>query len=452
MSSGMSRRRFVVLTGGAAAATGFLAACNSGSGGNTIGIWGAFDSKADQQYFQTHTVDAYNANHKIKLELSVKQTATLNQLMQTALSAGRGPDIIGSDGPTIVVDFADAGYLAPLDQYSKKYNWPSKIQPWALETGTSDGKLYGIPTSYESMVVLYNADTFTKNGWQPPTNRTEFEAICSDAKGKGMSPVAAGNAEFRKATEWHVTAMINGYAGPAAVHDALTGKMPWSSQVFVDAITLLAGYFKNSWYGGGPESYFTYKFADLYQQLASGKAAMMITGSWGFTEIGPYFGKAAGNTAKWDWSPIPKFADNVPDDTYVLAIGGDNSINKKSEHPDDAASFLDWTLDPKRATAAVAQVNAQLPPIKVQPSDFPSSVDERLKRFYLALNATKNVGYATWSSFPPKTDTYIYQSMDKVITGKMSPKDFCSGMDQVFQPELKAGKVPPLASPQSGGS
>jgi hypothetical protein len=34
----------------------------------------------------------------------------------------------------------------------------------------------------------------------------------------------------------------------------------------------------------------------------------------------------------------------------------------------------------------------------------------------------------------------------------MSPKDFCSGMDQVFQPELKAGKVPPLASPQSGGS
>ena len=244
--------------------------------------------------------------------------------------------------------------------------------------------------------------------------------------------------------------MINEYAGPAAVHQALTGKVPWTDSVFVDSIALLGGYFKKSWYGGGSESYFTYKFADLYTQLATGKAALMITGSWAFTEIRPYFGKAAGNDAHWDWAPLPTFGDGVPDDVYVLAIGADNSINKKSKHPAEAAAFLDWTLDPKRATAQVAAINEALPPIKVAPSDFPSSVDERLKRFYLALNATKNVGYATWTSFPPQTGTYIYQSMDKVITGKLSPKDFCSGMEKVFQPELKAGKVPPLASPHSG--
>ncbi|MBO0879599.1 MAG: extracellular solute-binding protein [Mycobacterium sp.] len=450
MSSGMSRRHFLALCGEVSAATGVLAACGSGAGGNSIATWAAFSSNEDQKYFQTHTVNAYNSNHKVKVELSIKQTATINQLMQTSLASGRGPDIIGSDGPTIVVDFADAGYLAPLDEYSKKFDWPSKIQPWALETGTSKGKLYGIPTSYESVVMLYNTDTFSKNGWKPPTNKDEFEALCKEAKGKGMSPVAAGNAEFRKATEWHVTAMINEFAGPEAVHQALTGKLPWSSPVFVDSISLLASYFKKSWYGGGPESYFTYKFADLYTQLAQGKAAMMITGSWGFTEIPPYFGKAAGNTANWDWAPLPKFANDVPNDVYVLAIGGDNSINKKSKHLDDAATFLDWTLDPKRATAEVAAINGQLPPIKVEPSDFPSSVDERLKRFYLALNATKDVGYATWTSFPPQTDTYIYQSMDKVITGKMTPKAFCAGMDKVFQPELKAGKVPPLSSPHSG--
>src|SRR5882757_647027 len=447
----MSRRQFLAVCGEMSAAAGAHAACGAGSGGaNSIAVWSAFDSNDDQKYFQTHTVDAYNTNHKVKLDLTVKPTSSFNQLLQTALASGRGPDIIGSDGPTIVVDYANAGYLVPLDEYSKKFDWPAKIQSWALETGTSGGKLYGIPTSYESMVMLYNPGTFAKYGWKPPTTRDEFESLCTEAKGKGLSPVAAGNGEFRKATEWHVTAMINEYAGPDAVHQALTGKVPWTDAVFVDAIALLGSYFKKSWYGGGSQSYFTYKFADLYTQLAAGKAAMMITGSWAFTEIRPYFGKPAGNDATWDWAPVPRFADNVPDDVYVLAIGGDNSINKKSKHHADVATFLDWSLDPKRATAEVAAINGQLPPIKVAPSDFPSSVDARLKRFYLALNAAKNVGYATWSAFPPQTDTYIYQSMDKVITGKMTPTDFCSGMQKVFAPELKAGKVPPLASPHSG--
>lgn len=453
MSSDISRRRFLAVTGGAAAATGLLGACSgggSGSGG-TIGIWSTFDSKADQDYFQKHTVDAFNKTHKAQLELSVKQTATANQLLQTALAAGRGPDIIGSDGPTLVVDFADAGYLAPLDKYKQKYDWGSKIQSWALQTGTANGKLWGLPTSYESMIMIYSPDTFQKNGWQVPKTRADFESICKDAQSKGILPVAAGNAGFRKATEWHVTAFFNQYAGPTAVHSALTGKTKWASAPFVDSISLLASYFKNKWYGGGSQSYFTYQFEDLYQKLASGKAAMMIVGSWGFGEVLAYFGKAAGNNANWDWAQLPKFQDSVPDDSYVLAIGGDNSINKKSKDPDAAASFLDWTLDPKRNIAALVATNAELPPIKVTPSDFPSNADARLKRFYLALNATKNVGYATWTSFPPKTDTYIYTSMDKVITGSMTPADFCSGMDPVFQTELKAGKVPPLSSPQAAG-
>jgi raffinose/stachyose/melibiose transport system substrate-binding protein len=448
---GLSRRRFLAVCGQATAAGGLLAACGSGGlGGDSIATWAAFSDSATQKYFQSHTIDAYNKTAKTKIELSVKQTATINQLMQTSLASGRGPDVIGSDGPTIVVDFADAGYLMPLDAYSKKYGWTSKVQKWALQTGVTGGKLYGIPTSYESMVMLYNTKTFKKYGWSPPTTRADFEKIANEAKAKGMTPVAAGNAEFRKATEWHVTAMFNNYAGPKAVYAALKGQKSWTSPEFVQSIALLQKYFQENWYGGGTENYFTYKFADLYNQLAEGKAAMMFTGSWGFDEIGPYFGKAAGNNADWNWAPVPRFSATAPTDSFVLAIGGDQSINKKSKHADDAAAFLNWTLDPKRATAAVAAVSAQLPPIKVEPSDFPAGVDPRLKQFYLDLNSAKNVGYATWSSFPPQTDTYIYQSMDKVITGKMTPQAFCAGLDQVFKPELKAGKVPPLASPTAG--
>ncbi len=451
MSQSVSRRQFLAASGGAAAVGGLLAACGSSSGGSgsPITIWAAFPDKKTQTYYQTKTIDAFSTTTKPGITLAVKQTSTIDQLMATSLASGRGPDIIGSDGPTIVVQYADAGNVLDLTAYAKKYQWSTKIQKWALETGMVDGKLYGLPTSSESMVMLYNPGTFAKYGWKVPTDRAGFETVCADAKAKGLLPVAAGNADFRQATEWHVTAFLNQSAGNTAVHSALTGATKWTDPAFVDTITLLKSYFDKGWYGGGSENYFTNKFADLYAKLASGEAAMMITGSWGFTEIGPYFGSAAGNKATWDWAPLPVLSSGASPGSYVLAIGGDNSVNSKSKDPDAAAAFLDWTLDPKRATQAVADVSFQLPPINVAAADFPASVDPRLKRFYLDLSATKSVGYATWSSFPPKTDTYIYTSMDKVITGSMTPAAYCQGIEGVFGPELAAKKVPPLSSPLS---
>jgi raffinose/stachyose/melibiose transport system substrate-binding protein len=79
--------------------------------------------------------------------------------------------------------------------------------------------------------------------------------------------------------------------------------------------------------------------------------------------------------------------------------------------------------------------------------DFPANSDPRVRRQYLALNATKNYGYTTWTFWPAQTDTYIGQQITKVLTGQQSPKDFCAGVDSAFQSEFKAGKVPPVPAP-----
>ncbi|MEV8394294.1 MULTISPECIES: hypothetical protein [unclassified Streptomyces] len=38
--------------------------------------------------------------------------------------------------------------------------------------------------------------------------------------------------------------------------------------------------------------------------------------------------------------------------------------------------------------------------------------------------------------------------MEKVITGDLSPKDYCAGLDTLFQQELKAGMRPPVPAPK----
>src|SRR5690606_41920924 len=70
--------------------------------------------------------------------------------------------------------------------------------------------------------------TLFRSGWPVPTTREEFEGVCAEAASAGMMPIAAGNAEWQAATEWHLTNVFNAHAGPEAVYAALSGDIPWT--------------------------------------------------------------------------------------------------------------------------------------------------------------------------------------------------------------------------------
>ncbi|MBG0851381.1 extracellular solute-binding protein [Streptomyces spinoverrucosus] len=454
MTTPLPRRRFLQLTGAAALGTTVLSACGTGAGasGNQIELWNAFASKDIENYFQQHFVDGYNKSvsggNSAKVRMTVKQIDTLDRLTQTAVASGSGPDIITTSGPAQTLSFVDNDNLLPLDSYVDKLGWQDAFLPWALDTGRFGGKLYALPSNLETLSVYYNPATLKQHGWQPPKSRAEFEDLCKDAKAKGITPVAAGNAEWKRATEWHVSWVLNTFAGPEILHEALTGQRRWTDPVFVDAIALLKGWFDKGWFGGGTDRYFTNKFTAMYEQLASGKAALLFNGSWTFSEITPYFGKEAGNDATWDWAPLPSMNSGVPAGVQPLSIGVAFSLNSDCEHPAQAAAALDYFLaDATRQLGYLSATGVAPSPVKMPEQDFPADIDPRIKRQYLQLNSAKNIGYTTWTFWPPKSDTYLAEQMEKVLTGDLSPKDYCAGLDKVFQEELKAGKRPPLPDP-----
>ena len=450
MATEFSRRNFLKGALGVAALGLGATACGSGSGHSTSSVqyWASFSVTDVQKYFTAHMIDAYNKSHKPPIDLVVKPTNSIQQLLKTAVAAGRGPDIILEDGPAQALDYYNANDLLPLDDYVSKFNWDSKLLPWALETGKINGKIYSVPNSYETMALFYSPETFSENNWKVPTNRDEFESICQEAAGKGIMPLAVGEADWHATSEWFVTIFLNSFSGPQAVYEGLQGKRKWSDPVFVDAIALLNSYFQKGWFGGSVQSYFTNKRATLDTKLASGKAAMDLSGSWVVAEYEPYFGAKAGNHRSWDWAEIPSFSSHAPAGVYDLSVGGTYSINKKSKVADAAAAWLDWMLsDTKAQGDALAAVAAEPFPVKLTTGDFPSSADKRIERMYIDLGQAKQVGYTTWTFWPPKSDTYIYTDMDKVITGNLSPKAYLEGLDKIFAEELKQGLVPPLPKP-----
>jgi raffinose/stachyose/melibiose transport system substrate-binding protein len=220
--------------------------------------------------------------------------------------------------------------------------------------------------------------------------------------------------------------------------------------VFVDAITLLSGYYQAGWWGGSIEDYFTNSFPQMYAALAAGNAAFMITGSWALSEILPYFGEPAGNTATWEWAPLFPLRPGVPDLVWDLGIGRSLAINARTDRPDETAAYLNFLeSDARRQADGIAEVGLQPAPIPLTAADFAPGADPRQSRLYIELSNAATIGYTTWTFFPQQTDTQLYTNFDKVFTGQLSAADYLAGLDRAFQREMRLGTVP-TAPPPSG--
>lgn len=451
----ISRRRFLMNSSKVALSAGIagslLAAC--GGQANQPGVadvtyWYGLDDGAHRTYMKAHDVDAFNkANPGINVDISFKPEADVDRLIQIALSSGKGPDIVPTPGPSYALQYINSNLFLDLDAYAQQYNWKNNVLGWALDAGRVHGKLYSLPGSYQTLIIYYNKTLFAQKGWTVPTNRAELEALATEAMSQGIMPFMAGNADSRGASEWYTTMFFNHYAGPDAVYQALTGQIPWTDPVFVDAITLLRSYFAKGWFGGGIKQYFTNTFSSLDSAFAKGKAAMDVEGSWAFANWPSYFGP--GNSGMdYDWFPIPPLRDGVPQNLYTLGIGYTLSIKADSKVADAAAKYLNWLYStPQRAGQELADINFPPPPIPLDPTDFPAKVDPRIKRHYLALDqasAQGTFGYTTWTFWPPKSDVIAYDSLDKVLSGDLTPAQFCAQMNDTFKQELTQGVVPPI--------
>ena len=452
----INRRRFLAAAG-AAAATAGLSACGSSAGsgsagGRPITTWMSFQEIQQQQYFNEQYVNPWNAaNPSTPLQVVVKPTNTLMQLEQTAIGAGSGPDLVLEDGSSTVIPLAQAKQIVPLDSYASKYGWDKILLPWSFDASRWDGRLWSVPNAYETMLMYYNPAVFSQHGWKPPANLQETEALFAEAYGRGIQPITAGNAGYRGANEWFVTMFWNHYSGPDALYQALAGQIPWTDPVFVEPLQLLQKWFSNGWIGGSSQDYFTTQFSTCYTDLVSGKGLTYWSGTWEFANLPLYFGQAGNNDATWTWANIPQLRPEIPAVLNELSIGGTYSINSTAKDPDAVARFLGWYLANKKAAViGLKDFGNEPPPIPLTASDWVAGTNPNFSRAYdeMAVNSKAgNVGYTTWTFWPPQSDTYIINSMDGVITGSTKPQDYCAGLQSVFKTESAQGKVPPLFKP-----
>ncbi|GIH14039.1 ABC transporter substrate-binding protein [Rugosimonospora africana] len=457
----LSRRRILSGAGMAGlglAAPSLLSACGgggSGSAGNgtgTVNLWIDITGDANQKYFNDSVVGAFEkAYPKITMKTTYYKGDDLRRVVQTALQARSGPDIVRGPSATQTLTWSKAHVLTDLTPYAKKWGWDSKLADWALKAFTTNGKLYALPMRVDTMMLYYNKTLFEAKGWKQPTNRSELEALAAESHGQGIVPFGSSNVDWTAAGEWLMTVFWNHFSGPDALYQALTGKIQFTDPVFVDAVALLKSYFDKGWVSGGTDKYFSVPSAEIGANFGNGKVATIPQGEWFMSNVGQYFGAKAKakNDNDWDWMPIPALRDEVKYPLYEMGIGGSFAINAAGKNQDAAANFLNWYYgDRSAALQRMADVPATYNiPITFTDSEIPTKTDPRAARVLTELNkavSSGNYGYVTWTWWPPKSDTFVYQGLEQVLTNKLTPAAYCKQLADTFTEERKQGTIPQM--------
>jgi raffinose/stachyose/melibiose transport system substrate-binding protein len=438
-----NRRLILKLAAAGAAVTGISvpAGFTSAQDSPKVTFWLDITGGSDTaQWLVDNTIAEFNDLGGIQVEATMQAngwTAT-----QTALAGGAGPDIVTTPGPSLSMELGKAGQILALDDYATEYGWADSFSPWAMDLGKVDGALVAIPNEVETLVLYYNQTLFDDNGWTPPTTIDELTALAQQVADAGLMPFAHTNAEWKGTNEWFIGEFMNHIAGPDKVYQALTGELPWTDQVFVDSLTVLDEYQKNGWFMGGLDRYYTTPSADATAALAYGDAAMKIEGSWLVSDAMTFFEESG---QEWEWVPMPSATGDV---IFDLGIGSTYSINANSANPAAAAEFLAYFFSPEAQAKQVAGAGLAAAPIDI-PADLLGDLDPRQARMIEQLNDASSgggYGYTTWTFWPPKTETYLIEEIEKVWAGDMTVEEFLQGFQDIFTTEFEAGDVPPIPS------
>ncbi len=387
--------------------------------------------------------NVYNKTNKDNITVEGIPQANAWDAIRTAVSGGGGPDIVYTPGPSFVFEMAKAGQLLPLDNYATQLGWDKQFLPWALDLGKVDGKLYSIPHEIETMVLYYNKTLFEQKGWTPPKTMDEWYKLMAEVKKAGLIANAAGNAEWRPTDEHYVTEFLNQYAGPDKVYSALKGETPWTDPEFAAAIDLLNQGMKDGYWQGGLDRYYTAKNDEFLAGLGDGKAAMMVSGTWWMGSMANYFGEKAGNTNEWEWVPTPSKTGTA---NFDLGIGSTYSINAATKYPEAAAKFLTYFFSADAQSRMISKCGTAPAPVQIKSSDL-QGIDARRARLIGELSEAAGkgqYGYTTWTFWPPKSDAYIYDEIEKVWAGNLTTQQYLEGLQKQFSEELKSGNIPPI--------
>jgi raffinose/stachyose/melibiose transport system substrate-binding protein len=298
-------------------------------------IWDQFTDPAETENAEAIYAAFMEQNPNITVVREVFQTQQMQEVANTAIASGTGPDVIFYDaGPGFAGVLAEAGLLVPLDDYAEQYGWKERVAAPAVEATTLDGVFYGMPLQTDLIGMYYNQTLLNEVGLEVPATLDDLVAFCGAATEAGYIPIAFADQQGWPA--YHQFSMTsNQMIGPEAMRALLfENEGSWDTPEIVTAIEAFFVTLRDA--GCFPEDSVAITYEDGNSLFINGEALLHTTGSW---QIGEWVEQMP--DYELGFVPFPEIEGGVGP-VWISGVGSAWFITTSAENPDAAAAFIDF--------------------------------------------------------------------------------------------------------------
>lgn len=349
----------------------------------------------------------------VEIEFEFVSQDNFDNVLNSQLQAGEGPDIIELGGQTRLL--ANAGYLMDLSdqEFVSKYT-ESGITPY-----TVDGKVYATPLQSWYEGIFYNKKMFADNGVEVPKTWDEFIKLHKTLSDKGVKPQTMGAQSYEPMMKQSIGLVNNMFYSDEKNKDFDEKYNKGETSVAESWLPAVQEWYKAIEAGCLTQDMLGLSYDQALDEFATGKAAMWESGPWAVETI-----KQKNPDLDFGMFPIP----GLKADEAGWLVGGPGSafgINANSKHAQEALQVLELTAT-EEAQRALVKDNAG--------SSFVEGVEVDLGDMYKDCEEAFKAGHvyapwtAVWTNGNAVTEAYG-KSLQEVLSGSKSVEEALKDAD-----------------------
>lgn len=284
-------------------------------------------------------VPAFEKRHPdIRVEVQQIPWTAAHEKLLTGFVGDATPDV-AQLGNTWVPEFVALGALAPLDERLRRSAGATRADsfPGIWETNVVDGVTWGVPWYVDTRLLFYRTDLVEAAGapW-PPRSWAEWRTAMERIKAHGGQDRYA---LLLPIDEWTQPVIFGLQVGAPLLADG--GRRG----AFRDPRFRKAMAFYLDLYASGlAPSLDLQSVVNIYQQMAEGYYAMLITGPWNLGEFRNRMPPEMQD--RWATAPLPPPDPDMPYPGLSLAGGSSLVLFRSSEVQDAAWTWMEYLSEP----------------------------------------------------------------------------------------------------------
>ncbi|NIJ10843.1 raffinose/stachyose/melibiose transport system substrate-binding protein [Saccharomonospora amisosensis] len=432
----LGNRRSALLAGAVTVLLTLVTACGTSGPGANSGASAWALTGGDEQTIRT-SFESWNEGHPdsaINVEFFANDA--YKQKIRTAIGANDAPTLIFGWGGGTLKEWVAGGKVADLSaEIDKSPQLVDKFLPSVLETGKVEGKTYALPNNGMQPVLLYyNKDVFAKVGAEPPRTWQDLMALVPKFKQAGIAPLAIGGQSKWPQLMWEEY-LVDRIGGPE-VFNAIAANEPgaWSHPAIKQANRMIQELVAAGGFVKGFNSIASDSAADS-ALLYTGKAAMLLMGSWAYPTIkesAPDF-IAEG---KLGYTTFPTVEGGKGDPANIVGNPANFWAVSAQASDEDKRVALEYLSNGMMNDAYVDTLlsGGSVPPVAGIEDKFAGTDEPEYLSFVYELASDAPSFQLSWDqALSPKQADALLNNLERLFLNEITPEQFSANMDKTIE-------------------